>query len=147
MSGFQYILASNNLTFRFEFAIPDNNLVGWKTYINEEYGFEFEYPGDWKFGISTSNGYPYIKLIDPIGQQIPSLQPELDRGAAVFLSIDDAERYAVQPVTLESLKKMYLEQDVTTGGFYPSDPDAAQIVEKEINGILSGIRRKIRTKY
>ena len=64
-----------------------------------------------------------------------------------WISLVDAERYAVQPVTLESLKKMYLEQDVTTGGFYPSDPDAAQIVEKEINGILSGIRRKIRTKY
>jgi hypothetical protein len=41
-----------------------NQLVDWKTYKNEQYGFEFEYPNDWiiKENINIDNSYVYVDV-------------------------------------------------------------------------------------
>ncbi|MGD0977472.1 MAG: hypothetical protein ABR875_04260, partial [Minisyncoccia bacterium] len=42
-------------------SIPD--ISSWKTYSNTQYGFEFEYPGDWTVIASTNSGGPYLVFL------------------------------------------------------------------------------------
>lgn len=124
---------------------PQNPTTNWKTYINEEHQFSISYPQDWKLGESVSKGYPHIRLVDPIAQQITLPQTELDRGAIIEIYLTDTSKYAVQPVTLSSLKETFLGIDLTKGLY--DDPDVTQEVQEKTIGNLKGIKETVNSKY
>mgnify|MGYP001614207614 FL=1 len=41
--------------FNIEDLSPET--AGWKTYRNDEYGFEIQYPGDWKYGFEGTTSF------------------------------------------------------------------------------------------
>lgn len=111
----------------------------WKTYTNEEYKFMFKYPSNWKLSMSSGTELPSIRLIDPVGQQVPQLQPELNQGAAISLSINEAERYtSTPPLTLSVLRESYLNQ---ASGVY-GKPESQEVIEDQVDTLI-GLRNSV----
>lgn len=129
-----------------EIKLPETDeTANWKTYTNKDYSFSVSYPSMWEFGESTSDGYPYIIFQDPIAQQINLPQTEIDKGAMIQIYMTDASLYTVQPVTLSSLKDIFLGVDLSKGMY--ADPDAKQEVGEETVGNLTGVKETINQKY
>ena len=42
---------------------PSDETANWQTYKNEKYGFEFQYPQDWKFRKATTSEVAYGKIV------------------------------------------------------------------------------------
>jgi hypothetical protein len=68
----------------------DVGVTGWKTYKNDQYGFEFQYPSDWttKENINTGSAHIAVEvskkagtLIYPTGQDAGTVKPIEDIGS------------------------------------------------------------------
>lgn len=112
---------------------------GFRSYINQDYLFTFDYPATWRLGQSTSMGYPYVSLLDPIAQQqIDPSQTEIEHGTMITLSMTNAARYAIQPVTLSTLKEMFISRSESPGIY--SDPDETYDVAVQTVGKITGVK-------
>lgn len=70
--------------------IPDGNLAGWKTYRNEEYGFE--YPSEWEFfDVGLDNAFSFGEDYFPDSMfhiRIDNIKPEPYQGECKDILVD-----------------------------------------------------------
>jgi len=108
-----------------ELKLQETDTSDWKTYTNEEYGFEFKYPTDWTEKTTTNdyiiltpkndkNNFDIIKIqIDKtfdLQAFIKSSETQL-KTEKIVMGIDNYEAIEVQNLGLVTSKDVYLEKN------------------------------------
>lgn len=90
---YQYLAAKTQTIV----SVQQNPMTGWKTYTNNQYGFEFEYPSDWK--LSEYPPYGIVALDKnrvPTDSEYNSVRDESEPGTLTF-HLKNSE-YAIKAV-------------------------------------------------
>lgn len=63
-----FFYKKGDYSYNLQNQTENSETADWKTYTNDEYGFEFKYPGEWKVGEERASGDYFMVLI---GRQEP----------------------------------------------------------------------------
>jgi hypothetical protein len=96
-------------------------IPGWPIYKNSTLGYEISYPPDWHLSEGSSTGYPYVTLVDPVAQALPSGSTEVTQGALIEITAEDFRT--------EAALANYLKHNIRPA--YDKDGNLEEVITEE----------------